>query len=190
MTRIPPNIHSERTSSQKAHVVKAWAIRACFTNGLLGGNQSYNKYRMVPPFLIMSILIMSKKYFLWSMFAIMMVAITSVGFVSCSSDSDDDDSMSIVGVWYETQYWKDNSWKSSGSSFYYIFEFKSNNTYNVYLTEDNYKTGKTLLSGTYTFDGNNLTLDGGFKHPVSFSENGQSVRIEEYYTLRRYSGGK
>lgn len=53
MTRIPPNIHSERTSRKKVHVFRAWAIRACFTNGLLGGNQSLDKHRMVPPFYIM-----------------------------------------------------------------------------------------------------------------------------------------
>ena len=40
------NILSERTSRQKAHVVKAWAVRACFTKGLLGTD----KHRTVPPF--------------------------------------------------------------------------------------------------------------------------------------------
>ena len=35
----------------KVHALWAWTIHACFMRGLLGGNQSADKHRMVPPFL-------------------------------------------------------------------------------------------------------------------------------------------
>jgi len=34
----------------KVHALWAWTIHACFMRGLLGGNQSADKHRMVPPF--------------------------------------------------------------------------------------------------------------------------------------------
>ena len=40
---------------------------------------------------------MAKKYF-WSLLTLMMVAMLSVGFVSCGDD-DDEDNASIVGTW-------------------------------------------------------------------------------------------
>ena len=130
---------------------------------------------------------MNKKNLL-HLLAIFMVAMVSVGFVSCSSDDDDDDnSYQIVGLWEETSYWKDGEWKSSGY-LNYIFEFKSDNSYKVYLSESTYKEGKTFQTGTYTFKGNEIALDGGFKHKVTFSENGQSMRIEESFTFRKYKG--
>ena len=115
-----------------------------------------------------------------------MVTLLSIGFVSCGSNNDEPESPNqIVGLWEETAYWKDGEWKSS-SYLNYIFEFKADNTYKTYLSEEQYKEGKTLVTGTYTFDGKTFSLDGGFKHNVVFSENGQSMRIEEYFTFRKY----
>ncbi|MBR4387916.1 MAG: hypothetical protein IKT00_01910 [Prevotella sp.] len=130
---------------------------------------------------------MSKKNLLHLM-TIMMVAMLSVGFTSCGSDDDEENSSySIVGLWEETAYWKDGQWKSS-SVLNYVFDFKKDNTYILYLDARNYKEGKTYQTGTYTFDGNYIALDGDFKHKVTFSENGQSMRIEECFTFRKYNG--
>lgn len=41
---------------------------------------------------------MKKKSILWSLLAIMMVAVLSVGFAACGSSSSDDDS-GVVGTW-------------------------------------------------------------------------------------------
>lgn len=42
---------------------------------------------------------MKQKGILWSMLAIIMVAMLSIGFVACSSDDDDDSSNGVVGTW-------------------------------------------------------------------------------------------
>ena len=45
----------------KVHALWAWTIHACFMRGLLGGNQSADKHRMVPPFFMIMITYTIKK---------------------------------------------------------------------------------------------------------------------------------
>lgn len=42
---------------------------------------------------------MKQKRILWSMLAIIMVAMLSIGFGACSSDDDNDSSSGVVGTW-------------------------------------------------------------------------------------------
>lgn len=129
---------------------------------------------------------MIKKDFLHLM-AILMVSLLSFGFTSCGSD-DDNRSDQIVGLWVESEYWSDGQWKSAGSYLNYVFDFKADNTYIIYLSEKRFKEGDIYQTGTYKFDGEYLALDGDFKHKVTFSESGQRMRIEEYFTFRKYTG--
>ena len=83
----------------------------------------------------------------------------SVFFVGCSKD-DDNQKFSIVGTW---------GYRANER----VWIFSQNNTYVYYFF---YKEGlEPTQSGTYTFDGVYLALDGGFKKQVEFSEDGKSI---------------
>lgn len=87
---------------------------------------------------------------------------------SCSSDNDDDvkNDSKIVGHWVSFAFdTGDGFWSGAIIPHYWIF--KSDNTY-----ESDYANYK---KGTYTFNGNVLTLDGGFGEIVTFSEDGQQM---------------
>lgn len=95
---------------------------------------------------------MDKKY-LMHLLAVMMVAIVSVGFASCSSDDDDEKdngySTSILG-----------SWQTDDENFTTEMTFNANGT----CTELMEMKGMTLAakmrySGTYNVKGNKLTIN-------------------------------
>ena len=108
-----------------------------------------------------------------------MLAIMPLTFAACSSDDDNDtpnNSSKIVGVWQEMTY---------GGSFGDIYVFGADKTYKTYSTVSNYKNGKTRETGTYTFDGKQIALNGGFKFDVTFSENGNMVKFEGWLILEK-----
>ncbi len=107
---------------------------------------------------------------------------------SCSDDSDKSHKNSILGVWVESWIWSDGKWKSLLGWRYGIYEFKSDNSFLCYLGEENYKSNNPneILSGTYTFDGKKLSMNGGFKHDVEFSEDGNQMKIKERAIYDRY----
>lgn len=83
---------------------------------------------------------MKKKSILWSMLAIMVVAMLSVGFAACGSD-DDDSGSSVVGTW---------SGKDGSSTI--TLTFNSNNT-GMYIEnyKDSYSGGKETISTSFTY---------------------------------------
>ena len=131
---------------------------------------------------------------------IFLLAIMPLTFISCSSSDDDDNNSSsskIVGVWYETDYWDDgavsgtpNTWHTWGFVGGYVHEFKADKTYKYYRSVSDYKAGKpdSNYSGTYTFDGQNISVNGGFKRKVTFSENGNVFEWEKTAICARYAG--
>ena len=136
-----------------------------------------------------------KKYYL-NMMTALMVAILSFGFASCSSDDDDNNGSSskIVGVWYETYYWdtgtfsgNPNTWHTWGFVSPYVHEFKVDKTYKKYNSISDYKAGKVDVSGTYTFDGQYLAVNGGFKRKITFTESGDGFEWEQNAICVRYS---
>lgn len=108
----------------------------------------------------------------------LMLAIMPLTFAACSSDDDNDtpnNSSKIVGVWQEIAY----------GGFGDIYVFGADKTYKTYSTVSNYKNGKTRETGTYTFDGKQIALNGGFKYDVTFSENGNMVKFEGWLILEK-----
>lgn len=113
---------------------------------------------------------MKKLLFIITAFVFMGIALSS-----CSKDDDNNTpSYSIVGVWkHYTIEW--------------IWVFNSDKTYQKYLSIDSYEKKKEpAYSGTYTFDGKYISLDGGFKNEVTFSEDGNSVTFDglAYYRYK------
>ena len=126
------------------------------------------------------------------------LAIVPLAFAACSSDDDNDGGLSskIVGVWCETAYWdtgsysgNPNTWHTWGLVGGYVHEFKADNTYKYYWSVSDYKAGKddSKYSGTYTFDGENLAINGGFKKKVTFTENGNGFEWEQTAICTRYT---
>lgn len=97
---------------------------------------------------------MNKKNYLWSMFTIMMVAMMSAVFVSCSKDDDNNNNNnsagSIVGTWEISRvegYEMDNdgqkinfnvtpnteAWEEADVADYVQLEFRSDNTGTTYV---------------------------------------------------------
>lgn len=95
----------------------------------------------------------------------------SLAAFSCSSDDEDDKTDSvIVGKWVAIAFDTGDGW--SGFITPHFWVFKSNNTYETDYA--NYKTG------TYTFNNNVLTINGGFGEKVIFSENHQQMEWGKY----------
>ena len=119
---------------------------------------------------------------------LMVMALLPTAFASCGSDEDSEEqSRSIVGVWKETCYWHDDThsfrgWQGMG----HVHAFKSDGTHIVYWNSDKYGAGEIYKQGTYSFDGTNLVIDGGFKRKVTFTENGNGFEWEQTAILEKY----
>ena len=119
---------------------------------------------------------------------LLLAIIPFIPLMSCSDDDDDKNSKnSIIGLWETYSIWSNGEWNRLyvGND---IYNFKTDNTYSQYSNEEDYKKGKTFAIGTYNFDGKTLSLNGGFKRKVEFSDDGNSFKWEEYYLLIRYIG--
>ena len=121
-------------------------------------------------------------------FLFLMMALMPMMFASCDSDEDDEEqSGRIVGVWKETCYWHDDThsfrgWQGMG----HVHAFKSDGTHIVYWNSDKYGAGEIYKQGTYSFDGTNLVIDGGFKRKVTFTEDGNGFEWERTAIVARY----
>lgn len=129
----------------------------------------------------------------------LMLAIVPLTFIACSSDDDDDNNTTntskIVGVWRETSYWDDGALSGNPNTFHtwglvpgYVHEFKADGTYKKYDSPTKYKSGEADVTGTYTFDGSSLAVNGGYKRSVTFTENGNGFTWEQTAILVRYTG--
>ena len=96
---------------------------------------------------------MNKKRKLWNVLAIMMVAMLSVGFVSCGSDDEDGGGSGVSGLYYY----------ETGLGGRTAYNFVSSNTVEIYgqMSQDRNATwvgnkGKSfpLRSGWYYWEGN------------------------------------
>lgn len=111
---------------------------------------------------------MNKKRKLWNVLAIMMVAMLSVGFVSCSSDDENGGGSGVSGLYYY----------ENGGGNRTAYNFISSNTVEVYgqMSQDrndtwagNKGTSFPLRSGWYYWEGN--------KHTYSYHIVGDMVFI-------------
>lgn len=126
----------------------------------------------------------------------LMLAIMPLTFIGCSSDNDEVNNASkIVGVWVETLYWSTssytgdpNTWHTWGFVPGYVHEFKSDGTYKRYSSSSKYKEGIADVTGTYTFDGSKLAVNGGYKRTITFTESGDGFEWEQTAICVRYSG--
>lgn len=131
---------------------------------------------------------------------LLLLATMPLSFIGCSSDDDDNNkgnSSKIIGVWYETAYWDTgsfsgtpNTWHTWGLVGGYVHEFKDDNTYKYYWSLSDYKEGKAdaKYSGSYTFDGQNLAVNGGFKRKITFTEDGKGFEWEQTAICTKYTG--
>lgn len=99
-----------------------------------------------------------------------LVAIVGFSFTGCSSSDSNDPTDSvkidkrIIGTWVQVGYYNSTFDSWTGLTDYgYYYTFNADGTYKT----DAHAKG----SGTYSFNGTTLTLDGGFGENVKFSEN-------------------
>ena len=64
--------------------------------------------------------------------------------------------------------------------------FTKDGKYYKYDRLGDFKTGDVGESGTYTFDGTNLVIDGGFKRKVTVTEDGNGFEWERTAIVARY----
>lgn len=127
---------------------------------------------------------------------VLALALMSLSIISCSKEDDDNsDSLKIVGVWYETSYWvthessgTPNTWHTWGWVSPPVHEFLEDKTYKEYNSKTDYKEGKVFRTGTYTFDGEYLAINGGFKRRITFTESGDAFEWERNAICTRYTG--
>ena len=89
---------------------------------------------------------------LWKLLAIVMVAIVSIGFASCSDDDDDD--VSLVGTWR-------CDWSDEDYNYTNIFYFKTDSTgvFNEgYMNKDDKSTYGPNRRFKYAFDSKDMTI--------------------------------
>ena len=98
--------------------------------------------------------------------AIMMVAMLSLGFASCSSDDDDSIDSSIIGTWEETNY-TDGTWQ---------WTFNSNGKGSCKVTN------RTTYTFTFDFSFSGSTLK------ITGEEDGE--RYTDTYSVNISSDGK
>ena len=104
-----------------------------------------------------------KKYY-WNLLTLLMVAVLSVGFMSCSSDDDDKESTGentekptsnpLVGNWYDEDIDEYGVWKE-------LVIVKSDGTFREQIYEasaDGSYTCKHQTAGTYMYDATNKKL--------------------------------
>lgn len=120
--------------------------------------------------------------------SIILLAILPLLFISCGNDEKDEPKQSskILGVWYETGYFKGTEWKSWTIVPPPCHEFKTGGVYVEYSSLDAYKEGKPGTVGTYTFDGKNLTVNGGYTKSVTFTADGRGFTWEGKCTCTKY----
>ena len=79
---------------------------------------------------------------------ILMVAIVSVGFVSCGDDDDDEKEGAIIGTWR-------SDWSDEGGTGYTLITFYANGSGNLIEKEDGKTTNENFK---YAFDAKTMTI--------------------------------
>lgn len=123
------------------------------------------------------------------------VAITLL-FTACQKEQSEQENPNVsklIGVWVETHYWDspNNDWHTWGFISGFVHEFREDKTYIEYSSLTNYNNGTPFNSPkSYTFDGEYLVIDGGFKEKIIFSEDGNKLIWENEAKCNRYSPNK
>lgn len=129
-----------------------------------------------------------KKYFFY-LTAILMIALTSVSFTACSSDDDDETSVSkaeLIGTWYtleddwvlvftETSVTQYEIWKSSGK-----YSLNSYTVTTKYSLSGNRIVGEDGLSATASINGNTLIVSNGNEALTYTKFNGTPQQLMDY----------
>lgn len=109
---------------------------------------------------------MKKKEFLWSMLTFVMVAMLSVGFVSCGDDDSGSD-IPIVGTWVDTDDNSDVSFTFNGDGSGYLKDKSGTSNFNYAYDESSktlklwYVNSSLVYTYTVTLTGNTLMLSRG-----------------------------
>ncbi len=125
----------------------------------------------------------------------LLVAITLL-FTACQKEQSEQENPNVsklIGVWVETHYWdsSNNDWHTWGFISGFVHEFREDKTYIEYSSLTNYNNGTPFNSPkSYTFDGEYLVIDGGFKEKIIFSEDGNKLIWENEAKCNRYSPNK
>lgn len=117
-----------------------------------------------------------KKYF-YAFFLLFSLFIISCG-------NDDDANYSIVGTWQARSKWYEGAWLKSKDQPVHVFE--KDGTYLYYFNKDDYEKGQVFGGKKrYEFDGKRLSIDGGTKYEVTFSDDGYEVTWADNYIMFR-----
>lgn len=111
---------------------------------------------------------------------IILLALLPILCSSCGNDEKNEprQSSQLLGVWYETGYYKGTEWHSWALVPPPAHEFKAGGVYVEYSSLDAYKEGKAGVVGTYTFDGKSLSVNGGYSKSVTFTTDGRGFTWE------------
>ena len=129
-----------------------------------------------------------KKYFSYLM-AFLMIALLSVSFAACSSDDDNEASVSkaeLIGTWYtleddwvlvftETSVTQYEIWKSSGK-----YSLNSYTVTTKYSLSGNKIIGEDGLSATVSINGNTLKVSNGNETLTYTKFNGTPQQLMDY----------
>ena len=132
---------------------------------------------------------MKKNYF-WSLLAIMLAAMLSFSFTSCSDDDDETVSnTSLVGTWYylSEDEKSDNGWNSADVS---VFTESTRAYYIIEKKSGEWKLDPSPEMYTYTLDGNKMSLTAakdGESFEVKIAFHGNSLTITEEYEGEVYT---
>ena len=129
-----------------------------------------------------------KKYFLYLM-AVIMIALVSVSFTACSSDDDEESSISkseLLGTWYTLE----DDWvlvfNESTVTQYEIWKTSGKYTLNSYTVTTKYKisgnkiVGEDGLNATASINGNTLKVTNGSESLTYTKFNGTPQQLMDY----------
>ena len=129
-----------------------------------------------------------KKYFSY-LTAVLMIALVSVSFTACSSDDDDESTISkaeLIGTWYtleddwvlvftETSVTQYEIWKSSGK-----YSLNSYTVTTKYSLSGNRIVGEDGLSATASISGNTMKVSNGNETLTYTKFNGTPQQLMVY----------
>ena len=121
-----------------------------------------------------------KKYFFF-LTAFLMIALTSVRFTACSSDDDDESTISkaeLIGTWYTLE----DDWVL-------VFTESSVTQYEIWKTSGKYSLNSYTVTTKYSLSGNRIVGEDGLSASVSI--NGNTLKVtngNETLTYTKFNG--
>ncbi|MBP5339472.1 MAG: hypothetical protein J6Z14_09290 [Prevotella sp.] len=121
-----------------------------------------------------------KKYFFYMM-AILMIAMVNVSFTACSSDDDNEATISkseLIGTWYTLE----DDWVL-------VFTETSVTQYEIWKFSGKYSLNSYTVTTKYSLSGNKIIGEDGLNATISI--NGNTLRVsngEESLTYTKFNG--